>query len=263
MRVVNPHVAFGMKLRRLLDALHPRNVRKHHGQQSRFLQQLESAPCGAFGQQLGQFIANAFGGNLRNLRGEALRRRHRFRLNLETESRRKPHGPHHAQFIFRETQPRIANRAHNARPQIGAPADIVKHFARRRVHQQSIDREIAPPHIFLRSIRVNHLVRMPPIGVANVGAKRGHLDLRAHSVAHYLLASVLKHQNHAKFRAHRKAARKKLLHALRPRIRANVIIRRLAPQLQIAHTPAHEIRLMPVRRQRRANPFGQFTRSHA
>ncbi len=94
---------------------------------------------------------------------------------------------------------------------------------------------------------------MAPIGVANVRAKRCHLDLR----------SILNHQNHAEFRAHVEAARKKFLNAVWARVRANVVIRRLAPQLKIAHTPAHEIRLMPVMAQRRADLFGQFTRGHS
>ena len=93
---------------------------------------------------------------------------------------------------------------------------------------------------------------MAPIGVTNVRAERRHLDLH----------SVLDHQNHAEFRAHREAVRKKFLHALRARVRANVVIRRLAAQFQVAHAPAHEIRLMPVMAQGRADMFGQFARSH-
>ncbi len=200
--------------------------------------------------------------SLRNLRGEILRCRHRFRLDLESKSRGKPHGPHHSQFVFRKAQKRIANRAHNSFAQIGAPADVIKHHPGRRIHQQSIDRKIAPQHIFLRRIRIDHMVRMPPIGVANVQERNVAtstcaLALRCESI---LLQRTLKYPRHAKFRAHRKAAWKHLLHAVGiTRVRADIVIGWLASQFQIAHTTAHEIRLMPVMAQRGADSFGQCT----
>ena len=93
---------------------------------------------------------------------------------------------------------------------------------------------------------------MPAVGIANVGAKRRHFDLH----------SILNHQNHAESRADREAVRKKFLHAFRPRIRANVIVRGLAAQFQIAHASAHQIGLMTVSAKRRTNLFCQFARSH-
>jgi hypothetical protein len=96
------------------------------------------------------------------------------------------------------------------------------------------------------------MIRMAAIGVANVGAKRGHLDLRG----------ILDHKDHSEFRAHGKATRKKFLNAFRARIRANVVIRGIAAQFQIAHASAHEIRLMVVLAQCLADLLGQLARCH-
>src|SRR5579872_13471 len=49
---VNPNVSLWMKLGRLLDALHASNVWEHDSEQTGFVEQLESPPRGAFGQQL-------------------------------------------------------------------------------------------------------------------------------------------------------------------------------------------------------------------
>src|SRR5258705_13666340 len=54
---VNPNISLGMKLRRLLDALHARDVGEHHGKQARFVEQLKSTLRGAFGQQFCQLFA--------------------------------------------------------------------------------------------------------------------------------------------------------------------------------------------------------------
>ena len=62
-----------MELRRLLDALHPRNFGQDFRQQPRFIEQFEAPAGRAFGQQFGQFVANALGGNLMDLAAPASR----------------------------------------------------------------------------------------------------------------------------------------------------------------------------------------------
>src|ERR1700720_4302066 len=54
---MNPNISLGMKLRRLLDTLHARDVREHHSEQARFVEQLKSSPRGPFGQQFCQLFA--------------------------------------------------------------------------------------------------------------------------------------------------------------------------------------------------------------
>ncbi len=61
---VNPHVAFGMKLRRLLHAVHAIDLRQHLLQQAGRVQQLESRASVALGQHLGQLVANPLAADL-------------------------------------------------------------------------------------------------------------------------------------------------------------------------------------------------------
>jgi hypothetical protein len=75
-----------------------------------------------------------------------------------------------------------------------------------------------------------------PVGIPEVGAKRGYLDLRL----------VLHHQNDAEFCADRDALRKKLLDALWARVGANVLVRWLASNFQVAHASTDEVRLMSL-----------------
>jgi hypothetical protein len=56
---VREHIAFGMKLRRLLNSLHRRNLRQTSLEQSAFIQQKKSAAGMAFGEHLGELIAHA------------------------------------------------------------------------------------------------------------------------------------------------------------------------------------------------------------
>ena len=93
---VYEHIAFGMKLRRLLDAFHGSNFRKHFAQQAGFVEQFEGTPRMAFSQHAGEFITHAFAGNLMNLWREVLNGFKCSRINCVLESRREAHCAQHA-----------------------------------------------------------------------------------------------------------------------------------------------------------------------
>ena len=77
---MNEDIALGMKLRRLLHAFHARDLRQHLAQQAGFVQQLEGPPRMAFGQHLGELIADALARYLVDLRGETRESLRRSRL---------------------------------------------------------------------------------------------------------------------------------------------------------------------------------------
>ena len=60
---------------------------------------------------------------------------------------------------------------------IVAPANEVEGCVGFGIKEQRVDREIAPLHVFLRRTRVHHAVRMSTIGIADVGAEGGDLNL--------------------------------------------------------------------------------------
>ena len=57
---MDPDVALGMELRRLLDALHPCDFRQNLDEEAGFVEQFEGAAGVAFGEHPGELVANAF-----------------------------------------------------------------------------------------------------------------------------------------------------------------------------------------------------------
>ena len=200
---VNPNVAFGMKLRRLLDALHSRDVRQHRGEQSGFIQQLEAAPRGAFGQQLGQFVANALGGNLAHCAVRvcasppALRIRSESRIARQTARRASC-----AIYLPRSGAADRRSRAQFPRVKSSRPPTKSRTSPVCGIHQQTIDGEIAAAHVFLRGPGINDVVRVAAIGVADVGTERCHFDVLGFS---HVLRRI-DHKDHAEFCADAEAA---------------------------------------------------------
>ena len=95
------------------------------------------------------------------------------------ESRREPNRAHHAQLVLAKAIFGMPDRANDSGSQIIAPAHKIENFVGFGIEQQRVDREIAALHVFLRRFRVNDAIRMPPVGVADIGAKRGDFDLQA------------------------------------------------------------------------------------
>ena len=85
-----------MKLRRLFDAFHACDFRQDFGEQLGFVKTLEAAASGAFGEDFGQFVANAFGGNLEDIGREFRDRDERAAFDCISETRGKSHRANHA-----------------------------------------------------------------------------------------------------------------------------------------------------------------------
>src|SRR5258705_2276798 len=168
---MDPDIPLRMKLRRLLDPLHGYDFRQYLGKKPGFVQKLEPPPGRAFGQQLRKFITQTLRRNLIDLPNMPAYGIERLRLNFETKASGESHRPQQPQLILAKTAIRFADCPDNPSRQISLPADIVEYFARVVSHQQPVNREIAPLHVFLRTAREHHAVRMPPVGVANVSAK--------------------------------------------------------------------------------------------
>src|SRR5271170_5822636 len=183
-----------MKLRRLLDAFHARNLRQHLRQQAQLIEQFESAASSALGENFGELVVQAFRGNHENFGSEPPNGCGSLGLDREMETRREAYSANEAQLVFFEAALGIANGANNSRAQIGPAVNVVENFVRARIEQQTIDGEIAPQYVFFRRRRENHAVRMPPIGIACIGTKSGDFDLR----------SLLGNENHAELRTNRK-----------------------------------------------------------
>ena len=105
----------------------------------------------SFGEHLGQFVADALAADLLNSWRQPLDGGEGFRLDGVVEARGKAYRPQHAQLVFGEAAFRIADGANHAGLQVIASADEIEHpVAVERVHQQSVDGEVAALYVFLR-----------------------------------------------------------------------------------------------------------------
>src|SRR5262245_53418506 len=119
-------------------------------QQPAFVEQLQSSPGVYSREHLDQFIANPFRADLRDLRRHRSHCRESPRLNLITEGARQSDTTQHAELVFREAVPRLADRADDPSLDILLTADEIQHLVRNRVEKQAVDREIAPFRVMTR-----------------------------------------------------------------------------------------------------------------
>src|SRR5262249_14658637 len=148
----------------------------------------------------------------------------------------KPDGPHHAQFVFGESPPGIANGANDSGAQILLPPDEIQHLAASVPHQEAIDSEIAPLHVFLRTLCVNYAVRVPTVAVSHVRPERRYFHFH----------SIPRNQDHAELCAHGNAFREQARNFDWSSVGGHVIVGSFAVKEQVAHTSADKQRLVFV-----------------
>ena len=239
-----------MEFRRLPDALHGRHLGQQVGQHAARIQQLEAAARAALGEDARQLFTNPLGRNFQDQRMVARHGFERGGFDLEPQPRGETDGAQQPQMIFLEARVGVADGADHAPLQIGAPAHVVEHFPRRRLHHEPVDGEIAAQYVPARVALEMHAGGAPAVGVIVVAAKRGHLHLRA-GVAH---------QHHAEVRAHLSRFGEQVHDALGARVGRDVEILGLGPQQQVAHRAAHQVclvaRLAKPRNHRARQRFG-------
>src|SRR5271154_2471674 len=94
---------------------------------------------------------------------------------------------------------------------------------------------------------------MSPVGVAYIRAKR----------CHFYFQAVARHQNYAKLRADSDAFGKNLQHLFGCSVGSDVVVLRLTSEQEIAHTAAHQQRLIAMAQQSVTNRIGQLSRGHS
>src|SRR5208282_5115434 len=179
-------------------------------------------------------------------------------LDRVSKARGEPHGANHAELVFAKAIRWAANGANDSCAQIVAPAHEIEDFVRFRIEQQSIDRKIAALHILLRGARVDDAIGMPAVRIADVRAKRCDFDLCVVSVARLACDD-----DYAKLRTHGQTAREKLLDAVRRGIGRDVVVGRLAPEQNVAHTSADEVSLVARASQCAAYVTGKLSSAHS
>ena len=233
---VRPHIAFRVVLRRLLDALQRRNLRQNHFQQSRFIQQLETASRPALAENAADLVANPLDRDLVDRGRLFVDRLERRGLDLEPEPRSEADSPQHPQLVFREPFVGIADRSNPAIRQIGVAFDIVQILLPDRVEENAVDREVAPANVLLRVPRERHTLGAPPVAVVVVRTESRYLHVHAVPVNQY----------HAELRSNADSVREILQQVLRRRVGGDVVVLCGNAEQAITHAPARPVGLMTV-----------------
>src|SRR5438309_3439757 len=207
--------------------------------------------------------------DLVNARGHLVHRGECGWLDAVVETSREAYGAEHAQLIFRKSQRGVADGTDEVGVKVLAAADKIQDFPGNRIHQQAIDGEVAASNIFARIFAVTHLVGVPSIAVADVGAEGcylNHVGFRGSWGGGFtsvlggrviffagLVLARNRHQHDAELGAHGIRFRENPHDLLRRGVSGDVIVGRLATEQQIAHAAAAEVSLVTAVSQRRDN----------
>ena len=170
---MDPDVAFGVKLRGLLDTLHAFDFGEEFVEEAGFMEEFEAAAGSAFGEDAGEFVALAFGGDGVDLRGEFADGVEGVRFNGEVKAGGEADGAEHAEVVLFEAAVRRADGADHAVFEVGASADVVEDLAGHGVEEEGVDGEVAAENIFGRICFKHDGVGMPPVGVGAFAAEGG------------------------------------------------------------------------------------------
>jgi hypothetical protein len=174
---VDPNVALGMELGRLLHALHPWDLGQDLRQQARLIKQLEGAAGAAFRQHLEQLLSNALTAYFADVRRKLADGAQGLRRDGVAEAGSEAHGAQHAKLIFVEATMRLADSTDDFALQVFTSAHEVENFVVvQRIEQQAIDGEVAALHIFFGVTSEAHLIGMTAIGVQAIGAEGGDFN---------------------------------------------------------------------------------------
>ena len=203
---VDPNVALGMKLRRLLDALHLFDLRQDLVEQARVVEKFESETRFALRKHLGKLVADAFAADLVDLWRECADRSESLGLNLIAKARGEANRAQQAQLVLSEAAIRIADGADNAGADIILAADVIEDaIAIERIHQETVDGEVAALDILFGSLGETDFAGVAAIGIGAIIAEGGDL---------YLAAIREQHEDYAELRTDRDRVRIERKHFL-------------------------------------------------
>lgn len=147
------------------------NLRQHLPEESRPVQQFERPAGPPLRKHPRHLIPDPLPADHPDPRGRPPDRCLSSRFDLKIKAGRKPHRSQHAQLIFLKALLSIADRPHQPRAEISAPANVVEyrriHISRLpqdlRIEQHPIEGEVASLHIFFGAIGEPHRFRPSPI----------------------------------------------------------------------------------------------------
>ena len=150
---VRENIPFGMIVRRLLDAVHLRDLGQNMRQEPRRIHELEAPARAAFGENARNLLADPLPRDARHIRRLGANRLEGFGFDLEAEARGEARRADHAQAILLKARARVADGADDAGGEVLPAADFVDHAVCDRIVHHAVDGEIAPPDVLLVVVR--------------------------------------------------------------------------------------------------------------
>ena len=132
----------------------------------------------------------------------------------------------------------------------------------KRQEEQRVNREIATLGVLLRRVGVHHPIGVATVGIADIGTKRGDLNLRDLSLNRLARFGIFGDNDDSELRADREAAREKLLDTIRRGVGGDIVVGGFAFEQNIAHAAADEVGLMARRAQGAADAFRKCASVH-
>ena len=249
---VDPDVAFGVVLRGLRDAFHGGDFREELGEKIEFIEELEAAAGGAFGEGLGEFLADALGRDDMNFVGVLANSSEGCGFDGVAEARGKTGSAEHAELVFGEAVGGFPDGANDSGGEVGTAADEVEDFIGVVAHEQAVDGEVAPLNVLLRSLSIDDLIGVAAVGIAEVGAEGGDFDFEG----------VLADEDDTELNSHIEAVWKELENFRGRGVGGDVVIEGIAVEKNIAHTATSEQRLVSAAFQDVADRIGQIPGIH-
>jgi hypothetical protein len=114
-----------MKLRRLLNALHARDLGKNLSQEASLIQKFKGSPRTSLGEHLGQLVAYSLTADKVDFWCQSSHGGSRCGVQLEAEAGSEAHGAQHAQVVFFKAQLGLTNGPDDAGFEVGQSAHVV------------------------------------------------------------------------------------------------------------------------------------------
>jgi hypothetical protein len=116
-----------MKLRRLLNALHARDLWKNLSQEASLIQKFKGSPRTSLGEHLGQLVAYSLTADKVDFWCQSSHGGSRCGVQLEAEAGSEAHGAQHAQVVFFKAQLGLADSANDAGIDVSQAAHVIDH----------------------------------------------------------------------------------------------------------------------------------------
>ena len=157
----------------------------------------------------------------------------------KSSARGEAHSAQQAQMVFLKAAHGIADRADQARVDVGAAANVVEDLVGLRIEQQRVDGEVAAQHVLTRIGFEVNTCRMAAVQIVEIAAKGGDL--------HLIVIQTDEHDT--EMRADLIGVRKNSQQFFGQRRGGNVVVFGSPAEQKIANTAAGEERGMPCRAQ--------------